>query len=156
MNKVSVTKDRQEQLLYAFTVVTIIFLPMDTVSSIFGMNTADVRDMELTQWAFWAAAIPTGICVILAALWMVGAYGELAAWLGKKFRGRSDMMLEDRPPPYQRVAGEGIISSRRGGRQTEAIVVQNRVYNPYGDEWEEPYKYGERVTRRAGYRDVDR
>lgn len=154
MNKVSITKDRQEQLLYAFTVVTIIFLPMDTVSSIFGMNTADVRDMELTQWAFWAAAIPTGILVILAALWMVGAYGELAAWLGKKFRADDGLVLEDRPPPYQRVVREGLLSSRRGDGRTAPVAVAERNKDRYPSDWDEPYDG--RVSRRTGYRVVER
>lgn len=42
-------KDRQEAAIYVFTIVTIIFLPISTVSSIFGMNTSDVRDMEQSQ-----------------------------------------------------------------------------------------------------------
>ncbi|KAF5700260.1 hypothetical protein FGLOB1_10898 [Fusarium globosum] len=42
--KMDFTRDRQERAIYAFTLVTIIFLPISAVSSIFGMNTTDVRD----------------------------------------------------------------------------------------------------------------
>lgn len=42
-------KDRQEAAVYVFTIVTIVFLPISTISSIFGMNTSDVRDMEQSQ-----------------------------------------------------------------------------------------------------------
>lgn len=49
MNKVDLTKDRQEMAIYAFTIVTVIFLPLSAVASVFGMNTADIRDMDLNQ-----------------------------------------------------------------------------------------------------------
>lgn len=49
MNKVELTKDRQEMAIYVFTLVTVVFLPLSAVASIFGINTADIRDMELTQ-----------------------------------------------------------------------------------------------------------
>lgn len=51
--KMDFTRDRQERAIYAFTLVTIIFLPISAVSSIFGMNTTDVRDMTYSQWLYW-------------------------------------------------------------------------------------------------------
>ena len=71
-------KDRQEAALYAFTIVTIIFLPLSTVASIMGMNTNDIRNMDQTQWLFWAVAVPVTIVVVLGGLYWAG---ELAnAW----------------------------------------------------------------------------
>jgi len=46
---VELTKDRQEMAIYVFTLVTVVFLPLSAVASIFGINTADIRDTELTQ-----------------------------------------------------------------------------------------------------------
>ena len=62
-------KDRQEAAIFAFTIVTVIFLPLSFVSSIFGMNTSDVRDMRHGQWLYWAAALPlTGLIIILCLI----------------------------------------------------------------------------------------
>ncbi|KAJ4272093.1 hypothetical protein NW762_000803 [Fusarium torreyae] len=79
--KMDFTRDRQERAIYAFTLVTIIFLPISTVSSIFGMNTTDVRDMEYSQWLYWVVAIPLTIVVIIIGLWFMGELGNLVQWL---------------------------------------------------------------------------
>ncbi|KAI8182638.1 hypothetical protein K4K54_000880 [Colletotrichum sp. SAR 10_86] len=86
LNNAAVTKDRQEQAIYAFTIVTIIFLPLSAVSSIFGMNTSDIRDMEAGQWLYWASAIPVTILVIVLGLWWMGELGHLFNWMANKFR----------------------------------------------------------------------
>ncbi|KAI9740615.1 MAG: hypothetical protein M1834_005196 [Cirrosporium novae-zelandiae] len=60
--RIDCNKDRQENAIYAFTVVTVIFLPLSTVASILGMNTR--------QWVFWAVALPLTIIVIgLCLIW---------------------------------------------------------------------------------------
>lgn len=69
------TKDRQEKAIYAFTLVTIIFLPISAISSIFGMNTSDIRNMASDQWLYWAVAMPVTIVVILAGLWWINEFG---------------------------------------------------------------------------------
>jgi hypothetical protein len=67
---ITMNKDRQETAIFIFTVVTVIFLPLSTVSSYLGMNTSDIRDMNSKQWVFWAAAIPLTVAVLfLARLW---------------------------------------------------------------------------------------
>lgn len=101
------TKDRQEQAIYAFTIVTIIFLPLSAVSSIFGMNSSDIRDMEAGQWLYWATAIPVTILVIVLGLWWMGEMGHLFNWIATKLRGddgfgsnfpaHSD--VSEKPPP---------------------------------------------------------
>ena len=66
--------------------MTVIFLPLSAVSSIFGMNTVDIRDMELGQWAYWATAVPVTIAVIFLGLLFTGELRNLALWalgLGK-------------------------------------------------------------------------
>ncbi|KAF9879715.1 hypothetical protein CkaCkLH20_02526 [Colletotrichum karsti] len=87
LNNAAVTKDRQEQAIYAFTIVTIIFLPLSAVSSIFGMNTSDIRDMEAGQWLYWATAIPVTILIIMVGLWWMGELAHLFNWVTGKFRG---------------------------------------------------------------------
>ncbi|KAF4342600.1 hypothetical protein FBEOM_3457 [Fusarium beomiforme] len=79
--KMEFTRDRQERAIYAFTLVTIIFLPISAVSSIFGMNTTDVRDMNYSQWLYCVIAIPVTVLVIVLGLWFMGELGNLARWL---------------------------------------------------------------------------
>jgi hypothetical protein len=70
IQRIDSNKDRQEAAVYAFTVVTIIFLPLSTVAGILGMNTNDVRNMTVNQWVFWATALPlTVIIVTLCLIW---------------------------------------------------------------------------------------
>lgn len=57
--------------IFVFTTITIIFLPLSFVCGYLGMNTADIRNLEQTQWIFWSAAVPVtavvvGIAVLLA------------------------------------------------------------------------------------------
>lgn len=61
--------------------VTIIFLPLSTISSIFGMNTSDVRNMELGQWLYWATALPATLTAILFGLWWMGELQKFGRWL---------------------------------------------------------------------------
>lgn len=62
--RIESNRDRQEGAILIFTIVTIIFLPLNFVSSFFGMNTSDIRDMSRPQWAFWASAIPLTLIVL--------------------------------------------------------------------------------------------
>lgn len=78
-----IKKDRQERLIYAFTVVTIIFLPLSAVSSIFGMNTSDIRDMEVGQWAYWAVAIPVTAAVLFLGFLFTGDLGAVFRWVSR-------------------------------------------------------------------------
>ncbi|KAL7926663.1 hypothetical protein ACQKWADRAFT_281025 [Trichoderma austrokoningii] len=79
--KMEWTKDRQENAIYAFTLVTIIFLPLSTVSSIFGMNTNDIRNMDFDQWLYWVVAVPVTGLVILGGLWWLDELGNATEWL---------------------------------------------------------------------------
>ncbi|KAL1643156.1 hypothetical protein SLS58_005125 [Diplodia intermedia] len=73
-------KDRQEAAVYAFTVVTVVFLPLSFVSGFLGMNTADLRDMPHRQWVFWAAALPLTALIVLLGLLGAGELGNAWAW----------------------------------------------------------------------------
>lgn len=79
--KMEWTKDRQENAVYAFTIVTIIFLPLSSIAGIFGMNTSDVRDMDYSQWLFWVVALPVTVLVIVVGLWWMNELGNVMRWL---------------------------------------------------------------------------
>ncbi|OHE98990.1 hypothetical protein CORC01_05680 [Colletotrichum orchidophilum] len=119
LNNAAVTKDRQEQAIYAFTIVTIIFLPLSAVSSVFGMNSSDIRDMEAGQWLYWATAIPVTILTIVLGLWWMGEMGHLVDWFVGKLRG-DDRLSPNFPthggdmsekPSYQQHAGIEVITA---------------------------------------------
>jgi hypothetical protein len=76
--KIASTKDRQDKAIYAFTIVTIIFLPLSFVSGFLGMNTTDIRNSNSKQWVFWASGLPLTAVVILVALLWAGELGN--AW----------------------------------------------------------------------------
>ncbi|EGR51556.1 uncharacterized protein TRIREDRAFT_45688, partial [Trichoderma reesei QM6a] len=85
--KMEWTKDKQENAIYAFTLVTIIFLPLSAISSIFGMNTNDIRNMNFDQWLYWAVALPVTIIIIIAGLWWMDELGNATEWLiGRRSR----------------------------------------------------------------------
>ncbi|EDN99944.1 hypothetical protein SS1G_02802 [Sclerotinia sclerotiorum 1980 UF-70] len=107
LRSIDTNKDRQETAVYAFTIVTIIFLPLSTVASILGMNTNDVRNMDLTQWIFWVIAIPLTIIIIaLVLIWSDEWYnfwsGFSNLW-GKKAKTKRKYVRL--PEEYPRIEG---------------------------------------------------
>ncbi|ESZ93269.1 hypothetical protein SBOR_6369 [Sclerotinia borealis F-4128] len=103
LRSIDANKDRQETAVYAFTIVTIIFLPLSTVASILGMNTNDVRNMDLTQWLFWVIAIPlTAIIIGLVLIWSDEWYNF---WSGfsNLWKNKTKRRYVRRPEDYTRV-----------------------------------------------------
>ena len=96
---IDTTKDRQEAAVFAFTMVTIVFLPLGTISSIFGMNTSDIANMELGQWVYWATALPTTGLVIVLGLWWMGElenlFNQLPSWFPRRFSGTRSRYLAE-------------------------------------------------------------
>lgn len=80
-SQISGRKDQRETAIYIFTVVTVVFLPLSFVSSVFGMNTVEIRNTNLSQWSYWASAVPLTIVVILGSVWFAGQLDFVFAWL---------------------------------------------------------------------------
>ena len=57
-------QDNNGKAILVFTTVTVVFLPLSFMTSYFGMNTPDIRDMALGQWIFWATSVPLTILVV--------------------------------------------------------------------------------------------
>ncbi|RSL42936.1 hypothetical protein CEP53_011933 [Fusarium sp. AF-6] len=62
--QIELKQDSNSKAILVFTIVTVIFLPLSFVTSFFGMNTADLRDMDLGQWLFWAVSIPVTVTIV--------------------------------------------------------------------------------------------
>jgi hypothetical protein len=52
--------------------VTVVFLPLSSIAAILGMNTSDMRNMETSQWVFWAVAIPLTVFIVTLCLIYTG------------------------------------------------------------------------------------
>jgi hypothetical protein len=60
---VNIRLEDHGKAILVFTIVTIIFLPLSFVSSFFGMNTIDIREMTQGQGVFWivSCCLTTGV-----------------------------------------------------------------------------------------------
>ncbi|KAK1723977.1 uncharacterized protein BDZ83DRAFT_579540 [Colletotrichum acutatum] len=148
LNNAAVTKDRQEQAIYAFTIVTIIFLPLSAVSSVFGMNSSDIRDMEAGQWLYWATAIPVTILTIVLGLWWMGEMGHLVDWVLRKVRG--DDRLGPKFPAS--LYGGGDMSEKPGYQQHAGIEVINAPRAVYSRPMSAKQSFTRRLDRRRSQR----
>ncbi|PVH80883.1 hypothetical protein DL98DRAFT_490583 [Cadophora sp. DSE1049] len=126
IQKIDSNKDRQEAAIYAFTIVTIIFLPLGTVAGIMGMNTSDIRDMPFGQWVYWATALPLTILVIALCL----------AWAGElnNFREGFANLWRRNPRGYSmiREGYEGVARRKRYGYRDMAVNEARRSNVLYG------------------------
>ena len=70
-----INEEDHGKAIMIFTVVTVIFLPLSFATSYFGMNTADIRDMNQTQSLFWSVAIPLTILTVGGCM-LIGYNGD--------------------------------------------------------------------------------
>jgi len=94
-------KDRHDAAIYAFTIVTIIFLPLSFVAGLLGMNTQDIRNLQAKQWLFWAIGVPLTAIVIVVALIWAGEFGNAWRAITKLFSGSSNLGKAKRHRPMQ-------------------------------------------------------
>lgn len=73
-HSIEIMEEGQSKAILVFTLVTIVFLPLSFVTSFFGMNVTDVRNMGHSQVVFWEAAIP--LTVVIGGLSLIVAYKE--------------------------------------------------------------------------------
>jgi hypothetical protein len=70
-----INEEDHGKAIMVFTIVTVIFLPLSFVTSYFGMNTSDIRDMDQRQSLFWSVAIPLTVVTVGSCL-LVGYNGD--------------------------------------------------------------------------------
>ena len=61
-NYIRVRNEDNSKAIYIFTTVTVLFLPLSAVSSIFGMNTKDMRKMGSSSWLLLGDCSPCDVC----------------------------------------------------------------------------------------------
>ncbi|CRG89948.1 Dual oxidase 2 [Talaromyces islandicus] len=110
LDEIETNRNRQDSAIYVFTVVTVIFLPLSTVAGILGMNTNDVRNMEVDQWVFWAVAVPLTLVVALVCLVATGELRNFMAtlvglWVDRVTLFGSDRWLVVREGDYDGLGG---------------------------------------------------
>jgi Mg2+ and Co2+ transporter CorA len=81
MRQIELKQDNNSKAILVFTIVTVVFLPLSFVTSFFGMNTADIRDMDSGQQIFWAASIPITLIIVGFAMTVAYQGDRLRAFL---------------------------------------------------------------------------
>lgn len=104
-------RDQQEAAITTFTIVTIVFLPLSWLSSVFGMNSTDIRELPYGSWLYWIIAIPFTLLVLAGAWWWAGA-GKLDYL--KRRRARREMC---RPPDVH-----GFLLRRKPGAESGGMT----------------------------------
>jgi Mg2+ and Co2+ transporter CorA len=67
---VNIRLEDHGKAILVFTIVTIIFLPLSFVSSFFGMNTTDIRNMTSNQGIFWIVSMSLTVGVVGFAVFL--------------------------------------------------------------------------------------
>lgn len=70
-NYIRVSNEDNSKAIFVFTTVTVIFLPLNFVSSVLGMNVSDIRTTKRGSDLFWEIAVPVTIAVFMLCLLLV-------------------------------------------------------------------------------------
>lgn len=74
---VNIRLEDHGKAILVFTVVTIVFLPLNFVCSFFGMNVSDIRNMQQGQSLFWAVALCVTAAVVGGSVFMAFQGGHI-------------------------------------------------------------------------------
>lgn len=117
---VNIRLEDHGKAILVFTIITIIFLPLSFVSSFFGMNFADIRDMERTQGLFWIIAGSLTVGTMAFALFVAFYGSSVVDWfiVFKEDRRRKKRSKK----PALRETARGIRAS--GSKNFEVLDVK--------------------------------
>ncbi|TKA74448.1 hypothetical protein B0A55_05071 [Friedmanniomyces simplex] len=74
---VNIRLEDHGKAILVFTVVTIVFLPLNFVSSFFGMNVTDIRNTTRNQSLFWAVAVCVTFGVVASSVFLAFSGGDI-------------------------------------------------------------------------------
>jgi hypothetical protein len=119
---VNIRLEDHGRAILVFTVVTIIFLPLNFVSSFFGMNTQDIRDMTATQSLFWLVAICVTAGVLGASIFLAFQGGDILERLHLWLDARRERTANATTMPQRALA--------INGRAPLAEIDRANIYKP--------------------------
>ena len=85
---VNIRLEDNGKAILVFTVVTIVFLPLNFIASFFGMNVSDIRNLDQTQALFWIVAV----CVTIG----VAALSTFVAFQGGRIMDNFRLWKDNR------------------------------------------------------------
>lgn len=96
---VNIRLEDHGKAILVFTIVTIIFLPLSFVSSFFGMNVMDIRNMSGSQSIFWivAACVTVGVVALSSFLAFSGGsiMEQFLLWKEARERQRAQNTVQE-------------------------------------------------------------
>ncbi|KAF2839532.1 hypothetical protein M501DRAFT_1056889 [Patellaria atrata CBS 101060] len=94
---IEILEEDHGKAILVFTMVTIVFLPLSFITSFFGMNVSDLRNMDKTQTIFWSTALPVTGTVVCAAL-VVAYQGDKLQDMMVNYRLKRENPVFELPP----------------------------------------------------------
>lgn len=80
-------QDDNSKAIFAFTIVTVLFLPMSFVASFFGMNVIGISASTTTLRHFWAIALPLTFGIVFPCTIIALKGEEVYFGIARMFRG---------------------------------------------------------------------
>lgn len=108
---VNIRLEDHGKAIIVFTIVTVIFLPLSFVSSFFGMNVSDIRDMDRNQSIFWITSMSLTAGVVGLATFLAFYGGDITDMIFTwRERARRKKMKEESRRPHLRSAAPAVKS----------------------------------------------
>ncbi|KAL5118911.1 hypothetical protein ACEQ8H_003234 [Pleosporales sp. CAS-2024a] len=74
---VNIRLEDHGKAILVFTIITLVFLPLNFIAAFFGMNFADIRDMGSTSRLFWTIAASFTVAIMVFSLFLAFYGGSL-------------------------------------------------------------------------------
>ncbi|EOA81893.1 uncharacterized protein SETTUDRAFT_173693 [Exserohilum turcica Et28A] len=136
-HNIEILEEGNSKAILIFTLVTIVFLPLSFIASVFGMNTSDIRNMDSSQTLFWAIALP--VTASIGTLSLMAAYGQTAIVNGVH-RFKDDIMMKRptfRPHQFIRNRNKHGMDEERADRPNKVATTpsRRRLDPQHSDPW---------------------
>lgn len=123
---VNIRLEDHGKAILVFTIVTIIFLPLSFISSFFGMNFSDIRDMERTQRLFWLVAGCLTVATVGFSLFLAFYGGAIMEWVVTWKDARTRRLKRER------MAHKTVLPERQGNMQSFEVLDSTHLQRTGG------------------------
>jgi Mg2+ and Co2+ transporter CorA len=123
---VNIRLEDHGKAILVFTIVTIIFLPLSFISSFFGMNFSDIRDMERTQRLFWLVAGCLTVATVGFSLFLAFYGGSIMEWVVTWKDARTRRLKKER------MAHKTVLPERQGNMQSFEVLDSTHLQRTGG------------------------